>query len=72
MPPAHPAPRAPAQGTGVTVQAMAFGNMGATSGTGVCFTRNPSTGEAKLYGEYLINAQARLTALIWVSDFGRV
>lgn len=38
-------------------QAMAFGNMGPTSGTGVCFTRNPSTGERKLYGEYLINAQ---------------
>lgn len=36
---------------------MAFGNMGPTSGTGVCFTRNPSTGERKLYGEYLINAQ---------------
>lgn len=36
---------------------MVFGNMGNTSGTGVCFTRNPSTGENKLYGEYLINAQ---------------
>ena len=36
---------------------MAFGNMGNTSGTGVCFTRNPATGESKLYGEYLINAQ---------------
>ncbi len=45
------------QGTAVNVQAMAFGNMGVTSGTGVCFTRNPSTGERKLYGEYLINAQ---------------
>jgi len=45
------------KGTGVTVQAMAFGNMGATSGTGVCFTRNPSNGEKRLYGEYLINAQ---------------
>eukprot|EP00198_Chlamydomonas_reinhardtii_P003602 XP_001692938.1 pyruvate phosphate dikinase [Chlamydomonas reinhardtii] len=44
-------------GTAVNVQAMAFGNMGPTSGTGVCFTRNPSTGERKLYGEYLINAQ---------------
>ncbi|GLI61134.1 hypothetical protein VaNZ11_003409 [Volvox africanus] len=44
-------------GTAVNVQAMAFGNMGLTSGTGVCFTRNPSTGERKLYGEYLINAQ---------------
>lgn len=45
------------QGTAVNVQAMAYGNMGMTSGTGVCFTRNPSTGERKLYGEYLINAQ---------------
>ncbi len=44
-------------GTGVTVQAMVFGNMGDTSATGVAFTRNPSTGEKELYGEYLINAQ---------------
>lgn len=44
-------------GTAVNVQAMVFGNMGADSGTGVLFTRNPSTGEKKLYGEYLINAQ---------------
>eukprot|EP01038_Epipyxis_sp_PR26KG_P006074 gene6074-8363_t len=44
-------------GTAVNVQAMCFGNMGDTSGTGVCFTRNPNTGEKKLYGEYLINAQ---------------
>ena len=44
-------------GTAVSVQAMVFGNMGDTSGTGVAFTRNPSTGEAKIYGEYLINAQ---------------
>jgi pyruvate,orthophosphate dikinase len=44
-------------GTGVNVQAMVFGNMGPESGTGVCFTRNPSTGEAKLYGEFLVNAQ---------------
>ncbi len=44
-------------GTAVNVQAMVFGNMGNTSGTGVAFTRNPSTGEAKIYGEYLINAQ---------------
>ena len=44
-------------GTAVTVQSMVFGNMGDTSGTGVAFTRNPSTGERKLYGEYLINAQ---------------
>ncbi|WP_027955611.1 pyruvate, phosphate dikinase [Halobacillus kuroshimensis] len=44
-------------GTAVNVQSMVFGNMGEDSGTGVAFTRNPSTGEAKLYGEYLINAQ---------------
>lgn len=44
-------------GTAVTIQAMVFGNMGETSGTGVCFTRNPSTGEKVLYGEYLTNAQ---------------
>ncbi|WP_315767420.1 MULTISPECIES: pyruvate, phosphate dikinase [unclassified Bradyrhizobium] len=44
-------------GTAVNVQAMVFGNMGDTSATGVAFTRNPSTGEAKLYGEFLINAQ---------------
>ncbi len=44
-------------GTAVNVQAMVFGNMGETSGTGVCFTRNPSTGEHELYGEYLIDAQ---------------
>ncbi len=44
-------------GTAVNVQSMAFGNMGETSGTGVLFTRNPSTGENKLYGEYLMNAQ---------------
>ena len=44
-------------GTAVNVQSMVFGNMGDTSGTGVAFTRNPSTGEKKLYGEYLMNAQ---------------
>src|SRR6185369_17192741 len=44
-------------GTAVNVQSMVFGNMGDTSATGVAFTRNPSTGEAKLYGEFLINAQ---------------
>jgi pyruvate,orthophosphate dikinase len=44
-------------GTAVNVQAMVFGNMGDTSGTGVAFTRNPSTGEKQIYGEYLINAQ---------------
>lgn len=45
------------KGTAVNVQAMVFGNMGSTSGTGVLFTRNPSNGENKLYGEFLINAQ---------------
>ena len=45
------------KGTAVNIQAMVFGNMGETSGTGVCFTRNPSTGENLLYGEYLVNAQ---------------
>lgn len=44
-------------GTAVNVQAMVFGNMGDTSGTGVAFTRNPSTGVKGIYGEYLINAQ---------------
>jgi len=44
-------------GTAVNIQAMVFGNMGNSSGTGVGFTRNPSTGEPEFYGEYLINAQ---------------
>jgi len=44
-------------GTAVNVQEMVYGNMGETSGTGVAFTRNPSTGEKKLYGEFLMNAQ---------------
>ncbi len=44
-------------GTAVNIQSMVFGNMGETSGTGVAFTRNPSTGEKAIYGEYLINAQ---------------
>jgi len=44
-------------GTAVNVQAMVFGNMGETSATGVAFTRNPSTGESALYGEFLVNAQ---------------
>ncbi|MEW6681011.1 MAG: pyruvate, phosphate dikinase, partial [bacterium] len=44
-------------GTAVNIQAMVFGNMGEASGTGVAFTRNPSTGEKRLYGEYLLNAQ---------------
>jgi pyruvate,orthophosphate dikinase len=46
-----------AWGTAVNVQAMVFGNMGETSATGVAFTRNPSTGEKLLYGEFLVNAQ---------------
>jgi len=44
-------------GTAVNIQTMVFGNMGPTSGTGVCFTRNPSTGDPHVYGEYLFNAQ---------------
>lgn len=44
-------------GTAVNIQSMVFGNMGETSGTGVAFTRNPSTGEKKLFGEFLVNAQ---------------
>ncbi|SHJ79564.1 pyruvate, phosphate dikinase [Paramaledivibacter caminithermalis] len=44
-------------GTAVNVQSMVFGNLGDTSGTGVAFTRNPSTGEKKIFGEFLINAQ---------------
>ncbi len=44
-------------GTAVNVQAMVFGNMGPDCGTGVCFTRNPSTGQKEFYGEYLMNAQ---------------
>lgn len=44
-------------GTAVNVQSMVFGNMGETSGTGVAFTRNPATGENKIFGEYLMNAQ---------------
>jgi len=44
-------------GTAVNVQAMVFGNMGSDSGTGVGFTRDPATGEKRLYGEYLLNAQ---------------
>lgn len=45
------------EGTAVNIQAMVFGNMGETSGTGVCFSRDPSTGENIFYGEYLMNAQ---------------
>jgi pyruvate, orthophosphate dikinase len=46
-----------AMGTAVNVQSMVFGNMGDDSGTGVCFTRDPATGENEFYGEYLMNAQ---------------
>ncbi|MFC1741017.1 pyruvate, phosphate dikinase [Nanoarchaeota archaeon] len=45
------------KGTAVNVQTMVFGNMGDTSATGVCFTRNPATGENRFYGEFLVNAQ---------------
>jgi pyruvate,orthophosphate dikinase len=44
-------------GTAVTVMAMVFGNLGGTSGTGVCFSRDPSSGEARFFGEFLVNAQ---------------
>jgi pyruvate,orthophosphate dikinase len=44
-------------GTAVTVMAMVFGNLGDTSGTGVCFSRDPSSGERKFFGEFLVNAQ---------------
>ena len=44
-------------GTAVNIQSMVFGNMGNTSGTGVCFSRNPSNGEKEFYGEYLLNSQ---------------
>ena len=44
-------------GTAVTVMAMVFGNLGETSGTGVCFTRDPSSGERRFFGEFLVNAQ---------------
>jgi pyruvate,orthophosphate dikinase len=44
-------------GTAVTIEAMVFGNRGGRSATGVVFTRNPSTGEKELYGEFLVNAQ---------------
>lgn len=54
------------KGTAVNIQAMVFGNMGNTSGTGVLFTRNPSTGEKKLYGEFLVNAQVLLFPLFLI------
>ena len=46
-------------GTAVNIQTMVFGNMGSQSATGVMFTRDPSTGEDVLYGEYLINARVK-------------
>ena len=46
-------------GTAVNIQSMVFGNLGANSGTGVAFTRNPSTGKNIFYGEWLENAQGR-------------
>jgi pyruvate,orthophosphate dikinase len=49
-------------GTAVNVQSMVYGNMGDDSGTGVAFTRNPSTGENKFYGEFLVNAQAKTSS----------
>jgi pyruvate, orthophosphate dikinase len=55
------------KGTAVNIQSMVFGNMGNTSGTGVLFTRNPSTGEKKLYGEFLINAQVILVTCFKLS-----
>jgi len=64
-------------GTAVSVQSMVFGNMGETSGTGVCFTRNPSTGENKFYGEFLMNAQgedvvAGIRTPRDISELGRI
>lgn len=64
-------------GTAVNIQAMVFGNMGETSGTGVCFTRNPSTGENKFYGEFLMNAQgedvvAGIRTPLEISELDRV
>jgi pyruvate,orthophosphate dikinase len=57
-------------GTAVNVQTMVYGNRGNTSGTGVAFTRNPSTGEKKFFGEYLINAQGEdVVAGIRTPDF---
>ena len=50
----------------MNIQCMVFGNMGNTSGTGVLFTRNPSTGEKKLYGEFLLNAQVINATLIFM------
>src|SRR5438270_7588950 len=64
-------------GTAVTVQAMVFGNLGETSGTGVGFTRNPATGEREFYGEFLMNAQGEdvvsgIRTPIPISELNRV
>src|SRR5437588_758608 len=64
-------------GTAVTVQAMVFGNLGETSGTGVGFTRNPATGEHEFYGEFLMNAQGEdvvsgIRTPIPISELNRV
>ena len=64
-------------GTAVNIQSMVFGNMGETSGTGVAFTRNPSTGQKEFYGEFLINAQgedvvAGIRTPQKISDLGKI
>ena len=61
-------------GTAVNVQAMVYGNMGDDCATGVCFTRNPSTGENKLYGEFLVNAQGEdvVAGIRTPEDIGRL
>ena len=53
-------------GTAVNIQEMVFGNSGDNSGTGVAFTRNPVTGENKLFGEYLLNAQGEDVVAVFV------
>lgn len=66
-----------AKGTGVNIVQMVFGNMGNTSGTGVCFTRDPNTGKNEFYGDYLVNAQgedvvAGIRTPVKLSDFERI
>lgn len=66
-----------AKGTGVNIVQMVFGNMGDTSGTGVCFTRDPNTGKNEFYGDYLVNAQgedvvAGIRTPIKLSDFAKI
>ena len=58
-------------GTAVNVQAMVFGNMGETSGTGVCFSRNPNNGDPQLYGEFLMNAQGEDGQFVFVLYYTR-